>query len=383
MKLRTHGFAPLVSGLALLVSLPALADDVDTDEAWLINAQGTATRSAHLPSTEYFVPGGSAGLGVYHSLSPYIQLGGRLSGLIIPADDTPPSDLESRGDLAMGALSGMMRVRPLADPWETSRADGLYIEAGGGPALVGSEVSGAVDVGVGWNFAVEDAVSIGPNVRYMQAFEADDRFVGEDPRIWMAGLEVALLGEVDAPDRPQPDDDIDVRVTVNVPEQKTVAYTYTDADGDEVADRFDACPTRKEVFNRVDDHDGCPDSGRIVLSDSDTVVVDEAVFFEFDEADLTEEGRAALLEVATAYHNADEPWDALILRGYADTRGDAEYNAELSQARVEAVRGALVEAGLPERMIFTEAYGESMPLSMEGTAMAHRLNRRVEFVIDR
>lgn len=381
MKLRIKGFAPLVGGLALLVSLPALADD--NDEAWLINAQGTATRSAHMPSTEYFMPGGSAGLGVYHSLSPYIQLGGRLSGMVVPADDAPRPGIESNGDLAMGALSGMMRVRPLADPFETSRADGLYIEAGGGPALVGEQVSGAVDVGIGWNFAVEDAVAIGPNLRYMQAFEADDRFVGEDPRIWMAGLEIALLGEVDAPPRPVPDDAIDVQVTVNLPEQDAQAVAWVDADGDQVADRFDHCPTKAEIFNHVDDHDGCPDSGRIVLSDADTVVVDEAVFFEFDRSDLTEEGRKALLDVATAYHNADEPWDALILRGYADSRGDAEYNAELSQARVQAVRGALVEMGLPERMIFTEAYGESMPLSEEGTAMAHRLNRRVEFVIDR
>ncbi len=378
MKLRIKGFAPLAAGLALIVSGPALADD----EAWLINAQGTATRSAHLPSTEYFQPGGSAGVGVYHSLSPYIQLGGRVSGLLVPADDDPGADIQSEGDLAVGALSGMMRIRPLADPWEDSRANGLYIEAGGGPALVGSEVSGAVDVGVGWNFAVEDAVALGPNIRYMQAFEADDRFVGEDPRIWMAGIEVSLLGEVDSPARPEPDDGIDVRVTVNVPEQ-TSAVAWRDADGDEVADRFDHCPTRAEVFNRVDDHDGCPDSGEITLADADTVVVDEAVFFPFDEATLTEEGRAALLDVATAYHQSEKKWDALILRGYADTRGEAGYNAELSQERVTTVRDALVEMGLPERMIFTEAYGERAPLSEEGTAMAHRLNRRVEFVIDR
>lgn len=376
MRMHIKRIAPLAAGLALLAAGPALADD----EAWLVNAQGTATRSAHMPSTEYFMPGGSAGLGVYHSLSPYIQLGGRVSGLVVPADDDPGPGLESEGDLAMGALSGMMRVRPLADPFETTRSDGLYIEAGGGPALVGEQVSGAVDVGVGWNFAIEDAVALGPNLRYMQAFEADDRFVGEDPRIWMAGLEIALLGEVDAPTRPVPDDDIDVQVTVN-----NLPPRYHDADGDQVADRFDACPTRKEIFNRVDDHDGCPDSGEIQLSDndSDTVVIDEAVFFDFDEATLTDEGRAALLDVATAYHQADEPWDALILRGYADSRGDARYNAELSQARVEAVRDALVEMDLPEHKLFTEAYGESRPLSDEGTAMAHRLNRRVEFVVDR
>jgi len=380
MKLRIKGFAPLAAGLALLVASPALAED----EAWLINAQGTATRSAHMPSTEYFQPGGSAGLGVYHSLSPYIQLGGRVSGLIVPADDAPPARLQSEGDLTVGTLSGMMRIRPLADPFETSRSDGLYIEAGGGPALVGSEISGAVDVGLGWNFAIEDAVAIGPNIRYMQAFESDDRFVGEDPRIWMAGVEFAFLGEVDGAPRPPADDQIEVNVTVNVPEQGT-AVAYVDVDNDQVADRFDHCPTLKEVHNKVDDHDGCPDDGRITLgaADADTVVVDEAVFFEFDQTELTPAGRAALLDVATAYHKAEEPWDALILRGYADTRGDADYNADLSQARVSAVRGALVEMGLPARMIFTEAYGEAAPLSDEGTAMAHRLNRRVEFVIDR
>ena len=52
MKLRIKGFAPLVAGLALIVSSPARADD----EARLIDAQGTATRSAQLPPTEYVQP---------------------------------------------------------------------------------------------------------------------------------------------------------------------------------------------------------------------------------------------------------------------------------------------------------------------------------------
>ncbi len=390
MKRHTTGLAPLAAGLALLASGPAIAQGVpipERDEAWLISAQGTATRSAHEPSTEYFMPGGSAGLGVYHSLSPYIQLGGRLSGIVVPADEAPPQGIESSGDLALGAFSGMMRVRPLADPWEQSRAGGLYIEAGGGPALVGDELSGAVDVGLGWNFSVSDVVALGPNLRYMQAFESDDRFVGDDPRIWMAGLEIALLGEVDPPVQPPADDErIDVHVTVNMPEtERSTAMAYVDRDADRVDDRFDHCPEDKETFNRVDDHDGCPDTGAITLgdTDSDTVVIDEAVFFPFDEATLTEEGRAALLDVAAAYHQAEEPWDALILRGHTDTRGDAAYNAELSQARVDAVRTALVKMGLPERSIFTEAYGENAPLSDGETAMAHHLNRRVEFVIDR
>lgn len=391
------GFAPLAAGIALILGAPTGAsaqEEVDVDEAWLLNAQGTATRSAHEPSTEYFMPGGSAALGLYRSLSPYVQLGGRVSGLIVPADEAPPSDITHSGDLTMGTFTGMIRVRPFADPFEEMRSGGLYIEAGGGPALVGDdftgdpEVTGAVDVGLGWNFPVEDAFSIGPNLRYMQAFEADDRFVGEDPRIWMAGLEFAFLGDVNPPMRPVAQSpDTNINVTVSLPEgqqQSRQVARYRDADWDRVADRYDQCPEHAEVFNSVNDHDGCPDTAEIALGEEeDTVVIDEAVFFPYDKATLTDEGLAALRDIAASYHDADARWDALILRGHADTRGDAAYNARLSQNRVNAVKSALVKMGLPERMIFTEAYGESAPLAEGGTAMAHHLNRRVEFVISR
>lgn len=373
MKTLFDHITPLAAGL-ILTAAPALAQ---ADETWLLNAQGTATRSAHVPSIEYFQPGAAAGLGVYRSLTPHFQVGGRLSGLLVPEDE-PAAGFEHEGDLAVGAMTAMMRVRPLADPFEESRDTGLYIEAGGGPALVGTEVSGAVDVGLGWNFEVADAVAFGPNVRYLQAFESDDRFVGEDARVWMAGLEMSFLGDVAPPVRPVAEAGPDIQVTVNVPERD--AQRFADTDGDRVSDRWDHCPMDRETFNRVDDHDGCPDQGEVDLTDN-RLVIDEAVFFAYDDASLTEEGRATLLEVATAYHDAERPWRTLILKGHADRQGPAGYNAELSLARAETVEGALTDMGVPADIIQIEAYGEYDPQVRSEKPLARNLNRRVEFVV--
>lgn len=372
--MRSHLTTAAAAAGLLALAIPQTSH---ADETWLLNAQGAATRTTHVPSVEYFQPGGSAGFGVYRSLTPHIQLGGRVSGMMIP-EDVPNPELESSGDLAIGAMTGMMRIRPMADPFESSRGTGLYIEAGGGPALVGSEVTGAVDVGLGWNFAVADTVALGPNLRYLQAIETDDRFVSEDPRVWMAGIEMSLLGDVNPPVRPVVDNSPDVNVVVNMPQRRGPI----DTDNDRVADRFDHCPMDKEVFNQVDDHDGCPDKEEVAFDD-DSLVIDEAVFFGFDQNELTDRGRATLLDVATTYHNAETPWSTLIVRGHADRRGGDDYNVELSWQRATAVKDALTQMGVPEDIIVLEAYGESAPQVEAPNKMARHLNRRVEFVVKR
>ena len=47
------------------------------------------------------------------------------------------------------------------------------------------------------------------------------------------------------------------------------------------------------------------------------------------------------------------------LDGFADTRGDAEYNRKLSAKRAEHVRDVLVAGGVPASRISVNAHGES------------------------
>jgi outer membrane protein OmpA-like peptidoglycan-associated protein len=55
----------------------------------------------------------------------------------------------------------------------------------------------------------------------------------------------------------------------------------------------------------------------------------------------------------------------LILSGHADRRGPKGYNQALSERRLEITKRFLVEQGVPEGNIETQAYGEEQNLSTD------------------
>lgn len=67
------------------------------------------------------------------------------------------------------------------------------------------------------------------------------------------------------------------------------------------------------------------------------------------------------------------------LDGYADERGDETYNQQLSSRRVEHVREALVNAGIPAERISTDAHGESPAAEQNVDSFA--LERRVSMTL--
>jgi outer membrane protein OmpA-like peptidoglycan-associated protein len=72
--------------------------------------------------------------------------------------------------------------------------------------------------------------------------------------------------------------------------------------------------------------------------------------------------------------------DVLIrLDGYADERGDEQYNQALSARRVEHVRDMLVTAGVPAERITVSAHGESP--AAEQNADSFALERRVSLTL--
>lgn len=83
---------------------------------------------------------------------------------------------------------------------------------------------------------------------------------------------------------------------------------------------------------------------------------DAEVLFRFDSAELTENGRTALLNVAE--HAKDTAGTMLVLDAHADARGTAPYNVALTVRRAEAVRDFLTENGYPQERIVMTMYGE-------------------------
>lgn len=67
------------------------------------------------------------------------------------------------------------------------------------------------------------------------------------------------------------------------------------------------------------------------------------------------------------------------LDGYADTRGDADYNLALSEKRVTYIRDELIAAGVAPTRITTAAHGESK--SDDDTPDSYALERRVSLTL--
>lgn len=65
------------------------------------------------------------------------------------------------------------------------------------------------------------------------------------------------------------------------------------------------------------------------------------------------------------------------LAGYADRRGDSDYNQKLSELRVQQVKDFLVTHGVDARRISTRAFGETRPVAKTETVENDFFDRRV------
>ena len=100
------------------------------------------------------------------------------------------------------------------------------------------------------------------------------------------------------------------------------------------------------------------------------------ISFDFDKSTLRPDSEAALnsiLQVFNAY-----PDLALELAGHTDNVGKPDYNARLSEARVNTVRGWLVGKGVKAERITAKGYGDTQPIASNDSPEGRAKNRRVE-----
>lgn len=107
--------------------------------------------------------------------------------------------------------------------------------------------------------------------------------------------------------------------------------------------------------------------------------VGDHVFFGFDSADLSDEGRATLDAQAAwlkEYGSVN-----ITVEGHCDERGTREYNLALGQKRASATKKYLVAAGVPASRIETVSYGKERPEATGSSEEAWAQNRRAVSVI--
>lgn len=105
----------------------------------------------------------------------------------------------------------------------------------------------------------------------------------------------------------------------------------------------------------------------------------ETVLFDFDKAEILTEFKTAIQENATKL--LDDPEMVATIEGHADERGTNEYNLALGQRRAEAIRDALIEAGVSPSQLQTITFGEERPVDSGKNEAAWKLNRRGEMVV--
>jgi peptidoglycan-associated lipoprotein len=74
---------------------------------------------------------------------------------------------------------------------------------------------------------------------------------------------------------------------------------------------------------------------------------------------------------------ASLPQAQICVAGYADPRGSAAYNDELSLRRAANVAAVLTSAGVPRERILIEAHGKSEAANADGDLDVYALERRV------
>jgi outer membrane protein OmpA-like peptidoglycan-associated protein len=99
------------------------------------------------------------------------------------------------------------------------------------------------------------------------------------------------------------------------------------------------------------------------------------VNFDFDVRNLNTLGEGKARQVARLLQ--EEPGVHVVLEGHADYMGSVEYNEKLGMDRAEAVRGKLIEMGVPAERISTVTFGQSKPIFEDQTDWARAVNRRV------
>lgn len=105
------------------------------------------------------------------------------------------------------------------------------------------------------------------------------------------------------------------------------------------------------------------------------------IFFDYDSYDLRPDAQAAA--VKSASYLVAHPDIRIVIGGYCDDRGSAEYNLALGENRANAAKTALVNAGVAPARIRVVSYGKEKQFCTDETESCWQQNRRAQFSLDR
>ena len=111
------------------------------------------------------------------------------------------------------------------------------------------------------------------------------------------------------------------------------------------------------------------------LQDEGTIAL-YGILFDTAKADIRPESEKTIAAIAGALNAL--PAMAVEIGGHTDNVGAQDYNQQLSEARAQAVRDALIAKGISAERLTAKGYGLSMPVDSNDTEEGRAKNRRVQ-----
>ena len=114
-----------------------------------------------------------------------------------------------------------------------------------------------------------------------------------------------------------------------------------------------------------------------VAGDIKAVLAGGTVEFDLGSAKLTAAGAATVSRLAAAL--AKQPGVSVTIAGHTDNLGAPSWNGQLSLARANTVRDALIAQGIAATRLTAKGFGSTKPIGDNATAAGRQKNRRIEF----
>ncbi|HUP11012.1 MAG TPA: OmpA family protein, partial [Niastella sp.] len=117
----------------------------------------------------------------------------------------------------------------------------------------------------------------------------------------------------------------------------------------------------------------------------DEAIVMDNVYYDFDKATLKKESYASLDKLGSLL-NA-HPEITIELSAHTDSKGNAEYNQRLSEARARSCVAYLINKGIDKDRLQAKGYGSAHPIAPNtkedgsDNAEGRQQNRRTEFKV--
>jgi len=114
---------------------------------------------------------------------------------------------------------------------------------------------------------------------------------------------------------------------------------------------------------------------------TETEVILQPIYFEFDRSNITAEGAAELDKLVMVMN--EHPNMVIFAKSHTDSRGSDKYNMNLSDRRAKATVQYLISKGIAKDRISGQGFGESEPkvACKPCNEEQHSQNRRSEFLI--